>query len=45
LYLLQSCLGLSFEPEAKHIVFRPPVLPEFLNEISLTNLSLPALQR
>jgi glycogen debranching enzyme len=42
LYLLQSCLGLSFEAEANRIIFRRPVLPEFLNEVTLTGLSLPA---
>jgi glycogen debranching enzyme len=42
LYLLQSCLGLSFESEANRVVFRRPVLPEFLDEIRLTGLSLPA---
>ena len=42
LYLLQSCLGLSFESEANRIVFRRPVLPSFLDEIMLTGLSLPA---
>jgi glycogen debranching enzyme len=42
LYLLQSCLGLSFEAEANRIVFRRPVLPAFLSEIILTGLSLPA---
>ena len=42
LYLLQSCLGLSFEAEASRVVFRKPALPDFLNEITLTGLSLPA---
>jgi glycogen debranching enzyme len=42
LYLLQSCLGLSFEAEANRIIFRRPVLPEFLNDVTLTGLSLPA---
>jgi glycogen debranching enzyme len=42
LYLLQSCLGLSFEAEANRIIFRRPVLPEFVNDITLTGLSLPA---
>ena len=42
LYLLQSCLGLSFEAEANRIVFRRPVLPDFLDEITLKGLSLPA---
>jgi glycogen debranching enzyme len=42
LYLLQSCLGLSFEAQVNRIIFQRPVLPEFLNEITLTGLSLPA---
>jgi glycogen debranching enzyme len=42
LYLLQSCLGLTFEAEASRVVFRKPALPDFLNEITLTGLSLPA---
>ena len=42
LYLLQSCLGLSFEAEASRFVFRKPVLPGFINEITLTGLRLPA---
>jgi glycogen debranching enzyme len=42
LYLLQSCLGLSFEAEANRIIFRRPVQPGFLSEITLTGLSLPA---
>ncbi len=42
LYLLQSCLGLSFEAEANRIVFRKPMLPTFLDETALTGLSLPA---
>jgi glycogen debranching enzyme len=42
LCLLQSCLGLSFESEASRIVFRKPVLPSFIDEITLTGLRLPA---
>ena len=42
LHLLQSCLGLSFEAQANRIVFRRPLLPSFLEEITLTGLSLPA---
>jgi glycogen debranching enzyme len=42
LHLLQSCLGLSFEAEANRVVFRRPVLPDFLDEITLTGLSVPA---
>jgi glycogen debranching enzyme len=38
LYLVQSCVGLSFDPEARRITFREPVLPRFLNEIVLRGL-------
>ena len=38
----RSCLGLSFEAETSRIVFRKPVLPGFINEITLTGLRLPA---
>ncbi len=41
LYLLQSCLGLSFEAKANRVIFRRPVLPDFLDEITLTGLSVP----
>jgi glycogen debranching enzyme len=42
LSLLQSCLGLSFEAESNRLIFRKPVLPSFLNDVTLTGLSLPA---
>ncbi|WP_414652762.1 glycogen debranching N-terminal domain-containing protein [Hansschlegelia sp.] len=38
LSLVQSCLGLSFRPAAKEIVFERPILPAFLDEIVLRNL-------
>ena len=41
-YPFQSCLGLSFEAEANRVIFRRPVLPDFLDEITLTGLSVPA---
>ncbi len=38
LYLIQSCLGLTFDARAGQIVFREPVLPQFLDEIVLCGL-------
>jgi glycogen debranching enzyme len=38
LYLMQSCIGLSFEPGARRIAFREPVLPGFLDEVVLRGL-------
>jgi glycogen debranching enzyme len=40
LYLVQSCSGLSFEPEARRITFTDPVLPRFLDEIVLRGLTV-----
>jgi glycogen debranching enzyme len=40
LYLVQSCIGLSFEPEARRITFTEPVLPRFLDEIVLRGLAV-----
>jgi glycogen debranching enzyme len=40
LSLLQSCLGLDFEPHASQIVFNEPRLPTFLNEVTLRHLSV-----
>ena len=42
LHLLQSCLGLTFEAQANRIVFREPMLPAFLDAVTLRGLSLPA---
>jgi glycogen debranching enzyme len=41
LSLTQSCLGLAFDPEAGHIVFDQPVLPEFVDDIVLRQIALP----
>jgi glycogen debranching enzyme len=38
--LIQSCIGLSFDPEERRIVFREPTLPPFLDELMLRRLSL-----
>src|SRR5690606_36563215 len=40
LYLLQSCLGVSFDPEQERITFDNPVMPDFLGEVRLHNLAL-----
>jgi glycogen debranching enzyme len=40
-YLLQACLGISFRYEEKpQICFSYPMLPEFLQEIRITNLRM-----
>jgi glycogen debranching enzyme len=40
LSLVQSCIGLVFDPEEPRLVFEDPVLPSFLDEIVLTGLSV-----
>ncbi|HJQ57407.1 MAG TPA: amylo-alpha-1,6-glucosidase [Vineibacter sp.] len=40
LSLIQSSLGLGFDPQAGNVIFDRPVLPTFLNEIVLRRLSL-----
>ena len=40
LYLIQSCLGLTFDAGVSQIIFRQPVLPQFLDEIVLRGLSV-----
>jgi glycogen debranching enzyme len=40
LSLLQSCLGLAFDPIGRQITFDQPVLPDFLNDIALRRLSV-----
>ena len=40
LSLIQSCLGLGFDPARSEVTFEQPMLPEFLNEITLRGLSL-----
>jgi glycogen debranching enzyme len=40
LALLQACMGLGFDPENRHVIFNRPVLPEFLDEVRLTGLSI-----
>lgn len=38
LLLLQSCIGLSFRPNAREIVFDRPRLPDFLGEVMLRRI-------
>ncbi len=40
LSLIQSCLGLGFDPVARRITFTRAALPDFLEEVVLRNLSL-----
>lgn len=40
LSLLQSCLGLDFDPNGLHISFNVPRLPPFLDEVILRRLSI-----
>ncbi|MBL8546866.1 MAG: amylo-alpha-1,6-glucosidase [Hyphomonadaceae bacterium] len=40
LMVLQACLGLSFEPREKRLRFHRSMLPSFVNEIVLRNLTL-----
>jgi glycogen debranching enzyme len=40
LLLLQSSLGLEFDPDRNEILLRNPRLPEFLQEVTLRNLRL-----
>lgn len=38
--LIQACLGISFDPENRTVIFDRPVLPDFVDEIILRGLSL-----
>ena len=40
LSLIQSCLGIGFDPQAMHITFDEPILPGFLDEVVLRGLSV-----
>ncbi|MDB5395544.1 MAG: amylo-alpha,6-glucosidase [Rhodospirillales bacterium] len=40
LSLLQSCLGLSFDPDKAEVIFEQPILPAFLDQITLFGLSV-----
>ncbi len=38
LSMIQSCIGLSFDPAAHQIILREPMLPTFLNDLVLRNV-------
>ena len=40
LSLLRSCLGISFDPENDYVVFDQPVLPRFVDDVTLAQLRL-----
>jgi len=40
LSLLQSCLGLRFDPQQCHVIFERPMLPDFLDEVTLHGLAI-----
>jgi glycogen debranching enzyme len=40
LSLVQSCLGLNFDPKRRQVTFERPILPPFLDEITLRELKL-----
>ncbi len=40
LSLLNSCLGLEFDPAGRQITFDQPILPEFLSDVVLRRLSV-----
>jgi glycogen debranching enzyme len=40
LSLLQSCLGLGFDPDAGVVLFDEPVLPGFVEDVTLRQLAL-----
>lgn len=40
LFMLQSSIGLRFDPEQVQIIFEQPVLPDFLDEVALDNLTI-----
>jgi glycogen debranching enzyme len=40
LSLLQSCLGLTFDPAAGQATFDQPVLPDFVDDVELRRLSV-----
>jgi glycogen debranching enzyme len=40
LSLVQSCLGLSFDALQRHVIFRQPALPAFLDEVVLRRVAI-----
>jgi glycogen debranching enzyme len=41
LSLVQSCLGLGFDPHSGHVIFDHPILPDFVQSAALRQLWLP----
>lgn len=41
LSLVQTCLGLRLDPWGGRLVFREPILPDFLDEVTLRGVALP----
>ena len=39
-YLLQACLGLTFDPQSRQLLFKNPQLPAFLDRVEIKNLAL-----
>ncbi|EEF25891.1 conserved hypothetical protein [Ricinus communis] len=37
-YLMQACLGLSFDPHNRQILFKHPQLPDFLQSVDIRGL-------
>jgi glycogen debranching enzyme len=40
LSMVQSCVGLSFDPDANQIILREPILPNFVNDVVLQRVSV-----
>ncbi|MFO1208298.1 MAG: amylo-alpha-1,6-glucosidase [Amaricoccus sp.] len=40
LSLVRSCLGIKFDPENRYVIFDQPVLPDFVDDMALRQLSL-----
>jgi glycogen debranching enzyme len=40
LSMVQSCIGLGFDPDEMQITFRDPVLPSFINDLVLRGLTI-----
>lgn len=38
LFMLEASLGMSFDPERRNIAFHEPLLPPFLDEVTIRNL-------
>jgi hypothetical protein len=38
--LLRACLGISFDPENEYVIFDQPVLPDFVDDVTLRQLAI-----